>query len=211
MQQKNFTQNENKEKIASKKVIGLFGVGLKDALAVFNRFKVKVTIHSKYLSVKDLVLSKKSNFANISTLHAVFASSPRKSSNFHGTEFVLEGISDSVVETAKRLFLQFSPGQTILESTAQGQLLATNPGAARIYFNGVEVASEPNFLFSYNITELGENLKKNLNRERFNVGRTAYRKNIQEILLACKSKPVVNLLKETFAKYGQEELPEELS
>src|SRR5580700_2060679 len=43
------TQNENQEKLKNPtKVIGKFGVGLKDALATLNRRKVDVLIRSKY-------------------------------------------------------------------------------------------------------------------------------------------------------------------
>ena len=42
------TQNENKEKLAHPhRVIGKFGVGLKDALATFDRHKVDITLHSR--------------------------------------------------------------------------------------------------------------------------------------------------------------------
>ncbi|MFP7494748.1 ATP-binding protein [Terribacillus saccharophilus] len=42
------TQNENTEKTENlNKVIGKFGVGLKDALATFDRRQIEVTIHSR--------------------------------------------------------------------------------------------------------------------------------------------------------------------
>ena len=42
------TQNENEEKLSNDKLIGRFGVGLKDALATLYRHNVKVKIRSKY-------------------------------------------------------------------------------------------------------------------------------------------------------------------
>src|ERR1700728_30265 len=42
------TQNENQEKIKHPSTIGKFGIGLKDALATFDRKKVKVLIKSKF-------------------------------------------------------------------------------------------------------------------------------------------------------------------
>ena len=56
--------------------------------------------------------------------------------------------------------------------------------AARIYVNGLRVAEEPNFLFSYNITSLTKGLRAALNRERSNVGRQAYSERVKAILLA---------------------------
>jgi len=55
-------------------------------------------------------------------------------------------------------------------------LLARRPGSrtGRVYVRGLLVAEEPNFLFSYNITDLTTPLRRALNRERSNVGRTAY-------------------------------------
>lgn len=38
------TQNENEEKLENDKLIGRFGVGLKDALATLDRHKIKVKI-----------------------------------------------------------------------------------------------------------------------------------------------------------------------
>jgi hypothetical protein len=66
-----FTQNKNEEKLNSfHKVIGKFGVGLKDALATFNRRGVKVLIQSKHgdISIEKAV---KSGFDDITTLHAI--------------------------------------------------------------------------------------------------------------------------------------------
>ena len=43
-----FTQKENEEKLHHRNLIGKFGVGLKDALAVFDRRGVKVRIKSSF-------------------------------------------------------------------------------------------------------------------------------------------------------------------
>ena len=65
------TQNENKEKLAyPDKVVGKFGVGLKDALATFDRHRIAVVIRSRY---GDITTGKqaKHGFADIKTLHAL--------------------------------------------------------------------------------------------------------------------------------------------
>ena len=56
---------------------------------------------------------------------------------------------------------------------------------ARVYVKGLFVAEEPNFLFSYNITKLSAALRRALNRERSNVGRSAYSDRVKAILTAC--------------------------
>src|SRR5258705_7344284 len=68
----NLTQNENQEKLSNPKVIGKFGIGLKDALATFDRKEIKVLIKSKF---GDITLNKtaKEGFADIITLHANIA------------------------------------------------------------------------------------------------------------------------------------------
>ena len=57
------------------------------------------------------------------------------------------------METAKNLFLKFS-NEEILEKNTYGEILKKIDSIAKIYINGVRVADEANFLFSYNITSL---------------------------------------------------------
>ena len=52
------TQNENEEKLSNDKLIGRFGVGLKDALATLYRHGVDVKIKSKYGIIKLKTASK---------------------------------------------------------------------------------------------------------------------------------------------------------
>ena len=87
---------------------------------------------------------------------------------------------------AKSMFYLFSD-TSLLEQTKYGDVLEKATANACIYINGVKVAEEPNFLFSYNITSLNAAIKKSLNRERTNVGRTAYTGRIKEILKDCHS------------------------
>ncbi|MED1568623.1 ATP-binding protein [Bacillus paramycoides] len=179
------TQNENKEKFINvDKVIGKFGVGLKDALATFDRRNIHVVIKSKYNDITIKKLSKE-GFEDITTLHAIV----QEPSDCHmvGTEFVFEGLQDSDIEKAKDFFLLYS-GEHMMEETRYGALLEKEDHKkSRIYVNGLCVAEEENLLFSYNITSPTKKLLKSLNRERTNVGRSAYSDRIKSILLACTS------------------------
>ena len=47
-----FVQNESMEKLNAQGVIGKFGIGLKDALATFDRKNVSVNIYSKYGDIR---------------------------------------------------------------------------------------------------------------------------------------------------------------
>ena len=51
---------------------------------------------------------------------------------------------------------------------------------------GVFANEEPNFLFSYNVTSLTTAMKKRLNRERLNVGRTTYAERVKVILRSAQ-------------------------
>jgi len=184
------TQNECDEKLAHPNlVIGKFGVGLKDALATFDRHKVKVLIKSRHGDI-TVVKSEKYGFEDITTLHASISSPSDK--NFQGTEFILEGCTDKDIETAKSFFLKFS-GEIPLEETPYGSVLKKSK-QAKIYINGLRVAEEENFLFSYDITSITQAMRKALNREKTHLGRTAYTERVKAILLACKGREVAELL-----------------
>lgn len=148
MKYEHLTQKENDEKLQNQHLIGKFGVGIKDALATFDRRGVKVFIKSQHGDV-TLGKSQKHDFNDIVTLHAYV--SPPSDSCFVGTEFILDGCKAGDIEKAKNLFLVFS-GERVLEKTQYGEVLERLGTTARIYINGVRVAEEENFLFSYNIT-----------------------------------------------------------
>jgi hypothetical protein len=174
-----FTQKENEEKLNTEGLIGKFGIGLKDALATFNRKRIECRIISKY-GLFAIGKSSKADFNEIETLHVYIEEN--ENNNFIGSEFILNNISDSAIENAKNFFLKFNDSE-VIESTKYGQIIENELEDSKIYINGVQVAMEPNFLFSYNITSLNKTLRKALNRERSNVGRSAYSTIIRSILL----------------------------
>jgi hypothetical protein len=189
------TQNENREKLTHPdKVVGKFGVGLKDALATFDRNRISVSIKSRH---GDITTGKqaKHGFTDIKTLHALI--SDTADHDFVGTEFILRGdrLGEKQVEEAKALFLHYA-GDEVIGTTPAGTVL--RPGdakaRARIYVNGLRVAEEDNFLFSYNITSPTKALRRALNRERSNVGRGAYTDRVKTILLACQQDEVIDAL-----------------
>ena len=156
LQHSHFTQKENQEKLSSPSLIGKFGVGLKDALAVLYRKGIAVEINSKYGHI-TLTMAQKAGF-DIQTLHAVFDSPINP--DFIGTEFIFDGISDISIEKAKAMFLFFNSNLRLLEQTKYGEVYQCAGTPAIIYINGVQVATEDNFLFSYNITNINAQIKK---------------------------------------------------
>jgi hypothetical protein len=194
------TQNENREKLANPdKVVGKFGVGLKDALATFDRRKVSVRIRSRYgeiTTAKQL----KHGFDDITTLHAVIE--PSGDPEMVGTDVELAGVRDADVEEAKSVFRHYA-GDEVLESTAYGLVLAKARRApGRVYVNGLRVAEEKNYLFSYDITSPTKALRAALNRERSNVGRAAYTDRVKAILLAASSEAVASTLAEDLSGFA---------
>jgi hypothetical protein len=186
------TQKENPEKRSHPTVIGQFGIGLKDALAVCDRHGVGVLIRSRYGDITT-ESRPKAGFPDIVTLHGIVAQS--SDPNMIGTDIILSGVTEGDIETAKSYFLRYS-GDRLLEETRSGAVLAkaTQSDAGRIYVKGLLVADEPNFLFSYNVTQLNAPLRRALNRERSNVGRTAYSDRIKDILKESRTRAVVTEL-----------------
>jgi hypothetical protein len=186
------TQNENPEKKRrANLVVGKFGVGLKDALATFYRRGIEVKIRTPQADI-TLRRAAKSNFADVKTLHA--AISPPSQPKRRGTDFTLGGLRDGDMAAAKDYFLRFA-GDEELERTDLGSILRRRGDEpARIYVKGVRVALEEQFLFSYNITSTTAQLQRALNRERSNVGRSAYQDRVKAILLKGTSAVVAEQL-----------------
>ena len=186
-----FTQNENPEKLgAAGRVIGKFGIGLKDAVATLTRNGIAVEFQSKY-AVITFEQCAKHGFADVVTLHANVA--PSRDPRFMGTEVKFGGLEDPDIAAAKAFFLKFS-GEQKIEATRLGSILKKNAGKGAIYVAGLLIAEEENFEFSYNITSVTEAMRKSLNRERTNVGRTAYSERVKAMLLASSSQTVAKSL-----------------
>lgn len=201
------TQNENREKLGRRDlVIGKFGVGLKDALATLDRRGINVSIKSRHGDISLGRLSKR-DFGDVVTLHALISDPTDR--KFTGTDFRLRGVIKKQIDQAKNFFLRFS-GETALETTKYGQVLKRHKSGARIYINGVRVAEENDFLFSYNITSLTKAMEKALNRERTHVGRAAYAERVKQILLECRDSAVAEVIARDLKNYEKGKLHDEL-
>jgi hypothetical protein len=202
------TQKENAEKLGHPAVIGQFGIGLKDALAVFDRRGVDVTIQSAH---GDITTARrpKAGFPDVVTLHGVVA--PPSEPDFVGTRVVLAGVADADIETARAQFRRYR-GDVVLEETKLGVVLARDDDDApgRVYVKGLLVAEEPSFLFSYDITDLNAPLRRALNRERSNVGRTAYSDRVKDILRSCTSTEVASVLAADLGRFASGGMHDEL-
>lgn len=203
------TQGEDEEKLNNPdKVIGKFGVGLKDALAVLYRQDVEVTVHSPYISF-TVEQASKAGFDDVETLHAVIRKTEYP--DLDGTEVILEGCTERDIERAKQNFLTYTDA-SLLEQTRFGEVYEpSEDGPASIYVTGLKVATEENFLFSYNITNTTKKIRDALNRERSNVGRTAYTTRVKKILQACESGEVAEHLVDDLERIQEGTNHDELS
>ncbi len=183
-------QSENPEKLNHSAVIGKFGIGLKDALATFERKGVQVLLRSRYGDI-SLIRTTKHSFEDLITLHATVDSPSIP--EIIGTDCAFYGVGDDLIGAAKNLFLRFSD-PIVLDETKFGSVLRCVGMTGAIFINGMKVAEEPNFLFSYNITSLTASIKKALNRERQNLGRSAYSDRIRAILLSTRAPGVAQTL-----------------
>lgn len=206
LQYQHFTQNENDEKLQRSDLIGKFGVGLKDALATFDRHKIGVEIYSRF-GKYTTGQAQKHGFSDLTTLH-VYIEEP-EDTDFEGTEFIISACDDEEVERAKSLFLQYA-NLLQLDTTNFGEVYRKRGGVSEIFVNGIKVAEEDNFLFSYNITALNTTLRKAINRERTNVGRGAYSERVKDILLKCTSEAVVSEFVENLGRLSGGEQSDEL-
>ncbi|WP_373189105.1 ATP-binding protein [Halolamina sp.] len=207
LQYEHFTQSEDEEKLAHPdEVIGKFGVGLKDAIATFHRHGIDVTIHSSHgtFTVKE---APKHGFEEIETLHVSIESPER---DITGTDIILKGIEEDTVKEAKQNFIRYTEAERLV-STRFGDVYSTPPGEhASVYVTGIRVATEPNFLFSYDITNTTKSIRDALNRERSNVGRTAYTSRVKKILQACDSETVAQQLVDDLQRFTSGETHDEL-
>lgn len=202
------TQGEDEEKLANPdSVIGKFGVGLKDALAVLYRYGVEVTIHSSHntFTVEETA---KAEFDDVETLHVVVH--PPQHPELEGTDVVLDGVGEKDIRAAKENFLRFSE-EELIEKTGFGEVYQRPADEAHIYVTGLRVATEPDFMFSYNITNTTKRIRDALNRERSNVGRSAYAPRVKKILKSCDSEEVENRLITEFERFEQGTAREELN
>lgn len=202
------TQNESTEKRRHAGVVGQFGIGLKDALAVCDRRGVGITLRSRHGNIHTERRAK-AGFDDVVTVHAIVT--PPSDPNMVGTDVVLTDVTADQIAEAKALFLRFS-GEAVLEETDYGQVLERDFGSreARVYVRGLLVAKEPNFLFSYNITKLNEPLRRALNRERSNVGRTAYTDRVKKMLTSATSTAVATALTQNLGRWASGNMRDEL-
>lgn len=212
---KHFIFTENEEKIEHNETTGKFGFGLKDALGVLFRHGIKVSIRSPHGNIK-FQFTNKTDFDEIETLHALLDTN-FVNPEFEGTEFSFLYLEDVYIYSAKKYFLRYTQ-EPIVEEVRElsrritwGQILEKTDMYAHIYFNGVKVATEEKFMFSYNITHITEATQRKLNRERQHVPREVYKDAVESMLLNAQTKNFQTRLAQKLRDTDTKSLPDEIS
>ena len=112
---------------------------------------------------------------------------------------------DEDLKKAQSNFIKYA-SYDLLQTTKYGEIYKKSncKENSNIYVNGMKIAQEDNFEFHYNITNINASIKKALNRERTNVGRSAYTDRVKQILLNSSNKEVLNIMMDQLEKvsYG---------
>lgn len=148
-------------------------------------------------------MKSKHGFNDVETLHAEIIEI--ENPDILGTDFILENCSDKDIIKAQSNFIKYN-NSDLLQITKYGEIYKKTKynEKSNIYVNGMKIAQEDNFAFHYNITNINSSIKKALNRERTNVGRSAYTDRIKQILLNSSNKEILNVMMEQLERvsYG---------
>lgn len=174
----NFSQNENNEKTNSKQMIGKFGIGLKDSIAVLFNSGKNVIFTSAFGHFCPILANKSGIDEQIRTIHIQY--NPENKIAI-GTTVTIENCSKDEYLKALDNFLIFAPPKSIFKCEI-GEIFIKNDISSEIFLNGMKISNDDDFLFSYNITNPDSKLKASINRERKSLSRSIYSNSIIKLL-----------------------------
>ena len=169
--------------------IGKFGIGLKDAIGVLMIRGTGVRIlTSEYEYVAEY--RKKNKLINAKCL---FINIYKNTREWLGTQVILEKCSDDSIKEAESHFLIYRDKYMVVDTTEYGDILFEDDENKNgtIYLNGIKIAYESTFLYSYNIKVEEEILKKGISRERCDLSREVYKDILKMIINCIKSEDVL--------------------
>lgn len=174
-----FVQDENEEKdFTNPKIIGQFGFGLKDAVAVLVREERTLEIKSKH-GRYTFEYRNKHGHDDVITLHVIIHKDVQ--SDFVGTEISIHPISEEELNKTKSLFLMFSKREVLFECH-HGQVLSNDGENSSIYVKGLRVDENQSYHFSYNIHAPSKALREKMSRDKNSVSMGVYSTIIKRIL-----------------------------
>jgi len=173
----NFKFNKNNEKEDDENLIGFFGYGLKDAIAILNTNNIKFKIYTKKY-IYTPILKPRQDFPDEETLHIEVI----KNTIYEiksGTEFIFDNLTLDVITKAKNKFIKFLQPK-ILSEINDYKIFKLDTFQS-IFINGVEVYKDTGFHFSYDIKS-SENIRKCFNRDRKQLNLSSLKPHIVKVL-----------------------------
>jgi len=177
----NFKFNKNDEKEDNNDIIGFFGYGLKDAIAIMHTNNIKFKIFTKKY-IYTPVLKSRQDFPDEYTIHIEII----KNTIYElksGTEFVFDNITLNNITNAKEKFIKFLNPKILSE--IDGYKIFRLDSFQSIFVNGVEVYKNTGFHFSYDIIS-SENIRKCFNRDRKQLNLSSLKPYITKVLQSLK-------------------------
>lgn len=200
-----FKQSQEKLSGETPGVCGIHGGGLKDSLACLYQKGHAVIVKSAHCQM-TFGIRPKHDFPQIMSLHGfVLPGIP----GMIGTEILINKITPEQLQETKSLFLQLVP-QKVLDNNDWGEVLRKQGESANIYINGLLVSQESDYNYSYNITKLNTEIRRRLNRDRNNLGRSAFSAQIANIVRHCTDPSLLNEMQQAFQKRHEEDLGADL-
>lgn len=173
----NFKFNKNEEKEDNNNLIGFFGYGLKDAIAILNTNNIKFKIYTRRY-IFTPILKPRQDFPDEETIHIEVIRNTTYEIR-SGTEFVFDNLTLDVITNAKNKFMKFLQPK-ILSEINDFKIFKLNTFQS-IFINGVEVHKDTGFHFSYDIKS-SENIRQCFNRDRKQLNLSSLKPHIIKVL-----------------------------
>ncbi|MBT1247380.1 MULTISPECIES: hypothetical protein [unclassified Thermosipho (in: thermotogales)] len=162
-------------------------------LAIISKYKVKFN-KNEILFSADRIVTK---FLKDVDFKILKADNKIDSPVIENATILFYNIPDESLDKLKSMFLN---NVTVLESNSEGEVFLNENNNSKIYINGFLVATEKNFLFSYNIKKPTKTIIKKIEKLELPFKRTAYVHKIKTILLNCEKAEIAMYLAKDLEK-----------
>ncbi|ANQ54373.1 hypothetical protein BG95_08125 [Thermosipho sp. 1063] len=162
-------------------------------LAIISKYKIKFN-KNEILFSADRIVTK---FLKDVDFKILKADNKIDSPVIENATILFYNIPDESLDKLKSMFLN---NVTVLESNNEGEVFLNENNNSKIYINGFLVATEKNFLFSYNIKKPTKTIIKKIEKLELPFKRTAYVHKIKTILLNCEKAEIAMYLAKDLEK-----------
>ena len=186
IEQNNFIYTNNKLK-RNKNIIGMYGYGLKDALAILYKRNIPITIETnKHKFTTKLMKTQNTDTDRLSTLHVILEKKKNIDKDIYN-KITLENILKKDYETITNDFIElFNKKQKILyEDNIGNKIYKLDGRNQHIFVNGVRVITKSKNYFSYDFVK-DDDIIKVTNRDRRNINNDIFVRKITKIWNSIK-------------------------